>query len=201
MILGESNVGKDEFINRFTEDKYNNSSISTMGLDVKYKYLKRDGKLINLNIWDSAGQEKFRQLVKNCYRASDGIIMIYDAYNKGSFQHMKCWINEIKETIEFSKTGVIIVGNKCELSKERVVDEEMKIKFEKELNIKIIEASSKNNINVNESFLLLVDKMIELRKDKYIYNNCDDENEENNAKKLSDKKIMKKKRSNCFRGI
>ena len=76
MILGESNVGKDEFINRFTEDKYNNSSIATMGLDVKYKYLKRDGKLINLNIWDSAGQEKFRQLVKNCYRASDGIIMI-----------------------------------------------------------------------------------------------------------------------------
>ena len=114
---------------------------------------------------------------------------------------MTCCVNDIKETIESSKIGVIIVANKCELSTKRVVNEEIKITFEKRENIKIIEASSKDNINVNESFLLLVDKMIELRKDKYKYENFDGENEEDKVKKLSDKKIIKKKRSNCLRGI
>ena len=117
-----------------------------------------------------------------------------------SFKNMICWINNIKENIDMSKIGIIIVGNKCDLSTERVVDEETKIIFEKRENIKIIEASSKDNINVNESFLLLVDKMLELGKGKYIYENFDDENEEDNVKKLSDNKITKKKRSNCFRG-
>ena len=201
LVLGEPNVGKVEFINRFTGDKYNYSSIPTTGLDIKHKYLKRDGKIIKLEIWDTAGQERFRYLAKRCYQANDGIIMIYDASDKGSFGRMKSWINNIKENIDMSKTGVIIVSNKCELSSEGVVDEEIKITFEKRENIKIIEASSKDNINVNESFLLLVDKMIELRKDKYKYENFDDENEEDKVKKLSDKKIIKKKRSNCLRGI
>ena len=84
-----------------------------------------------------------------------------------------------------------IVGNKCELSTKRVVNEETKITFEKRLNIKIIEASSKNNINVNESFLLLVDKMIELGRGKYKNNNCDDEDEEDYKKYNHRSKLIK----------
>ena len=114
---------------------------------------------------------------------------MYDITNLISFKHIKEWINNIKENIDISKIGIIIVGNKCESSPENVVvDEETKIQFEKQMNIKIIEASSKNNINVNESFLLLVDKMIELGIGKYKKNNCDDKDKEDNSKKLSDGK-------------
>ena len=114
---------------------------------------------------------------------------MYDITNLISFKHIKEWINNIKENIDISKIGIIIVGNKFESSPENVVvNEETKIKFEKQMNIKIIEASSKNNINVNESFLLLVDKMIELGIGKYKKNNCDDKDKEDNSKKLSNGK-------------
>ena len=126
---------------------------------------------------------------------------MYDVSKMNSFRHIKEWINNAKENIDISKIGITIVGNKYQSSPEYVeVHEETKTNFEKKMNIKIIEASSKNNINVKESFLLLVDKMIELGRGKSLYENFVDEKEEDNIKKLSDNKILKKKRSNCFRG-
>ena len=119
---------------------------------------------------------------------------MYDITNIHSFKDIEEYINKIKNITDITKVAIIIVGNKCDLINEREVNEKMKSDFETEHNMKIYEVSAKHNINVNECFIALIDKIIELGLGKKkIY----DDNDGDNEKVL---KIKKKKRdnNNCF---
>ena len=176
LLLGDSTVGKTAFILRFCDDKFEDDSLTTIGLDQKNKFVKRGDKRIELHIWDTAGQERFRAIAKNLYKGADGIILMYDISNNNSFQNIKRWITSIKESVDITKIALIIVGNKCDLPDgERVVDEDSRLNLEKQCNIKVIEASAKENINVNESFIALIDKMLGLGLGKKKTNDFDDE--------------------------
>ena len=191
LLLGDSTVGKSSFILRFCEDKFDEDSLTTIGLDQKNKFVKFGDKKIELRIWDTAGEERFRSIAKNLFKGADGIVLMYDLSNYDSFKDIKGWINNIKESVDISKIALIVVGNKCDLSDdEKKVDEDLKKNFEENNKMKIIEASAKNNINVNESFIVLIEKMIELGRGKKKSN----ENDENDPQKL--KKTNKEKKGN-----
>ena len=199
LIVGDLSSGKVQFISRFCEDSFDKNSLTTIGIDFKRKYVKRGDKKIILNICDTAGQEKFKSIAKGLFKRADGIILMYDITNYGSFKNIENYINEIKENIDISKVGIIIVGNKCDLSCEREVDEEMKKNFEINNNMKIYEASAKDNINVNNCFVILIDKMIELGLGiKTKINDDNNEDAVGNEQKLNNKR--KKRNNNCFGG-
>ena len=196
LLLGDSTVGKTAFILRFCEDKFDEDSLTTIGLDQKNKYVKRGDKKIELHIWDTAGQERFRAIAKNLYKGADGILLMYDMSNLVSFNHIKEWINSIKESVGISKIALIIVGNKCDLTTQEItVDEEKKKNFEDTRKIKIIEASAKKNINVNDSFIVLIDKMLALGLGKKKTNGIDDDGNQKLQSNNNDKK-----KSNCCGG-
>ena len=176
LLLGDSTVGKTAFILRFCDDKFDDDSLTTIGLDQKNKFVKRGDKKIELHIWDTAGQERFRSIAKNLYKGADGIILMYDISNNSSFQNIKRWISSIKEAVDITKIALVIVGNKCDLpDAEKVVDQDTRQTLEKQCNFKIIEASAKENINVNESFIALIDKMMGLGLGKKKTNDFDEE--------------------------
>ena len=203
LLLGDSTVGKTAFIVRFCEDKFEEDSLTTIGLDQKNKFVKRDNKKLELHIWDTAGQERFRSIAKNCYKGADGIILMYDISKYETFKHIKTWINNIKESIDIDKIALIVVGNKCDMPKtDKTVDQESKQNFENARKMKIIEASAKDNINVNESFISLIDKMLELGLGKKKGSDDDNDNDEvNNAQQLKRNKTNdKKKKDNCCGG-
>ena len=64
LLLGDSTVGKSAFILRFCENKFEEDSLTTIGLDQKNKFVKRGDKKLELHIWDTAGQERFRSIAK-----------------------------------------------------------------------------------------------------------------------------------------
>ena len=203
LIFGDTSSGKAQFISSFCEDNFKEDTLTTIGLDTKTKYVKKGDKKIQLIIWDSAGQERFRSIAKNACRGTDGIILVYDISNIRTFNHIRDFLNSIKENIDISKIGIIIVGNKCDKSdSDRVVDEEMKNNFEIRNNIKIYEASAKDNINVTECFNVLIDKMIELGlgKKRKIYDDNDDDNEIEDGNEHKLKVEGKKRNNNCFGG-
>ena len=196
LLLGDKTVGKTAFILRFCEDKFDEDSLTTIGLDQKNKYVKRGDKKIELHIWDTAGQERFRAIAKNLYKGADGILLMYDMSNLISFNHIKEWINSIKESVDISKIALIIVGNKCDLTTQEItVDEEKKKNFEDTRKLKIIEASAKKNINVNDSFIVLIDKMLALGLGKKKTNGIDDDGNQKLQSNNNDKK-----KSNCCGG-
>ena len=163
LLLGDSEVGKSSFILRFCEDTFREDSLTTIGLDTKTKFIKRNNKKIQLVIWDSAGQERFKAIAKNTLKGAHGILLMYAINNKSSFRAIKDWINSIKESVDINKTGLIVIGNKIDLPPEqRIIDKDMVESLKEKENVEVIEASAKNNINVNEAFISLIDKMVGL---------------------------------------
>ena len=164
ILLGDSCVGKTSLILRFCDDIYEKVGNPTIGIDTKTKFVKRNNKKIELQIWDTAGQERFRSLSKNCTNQMDGIILVYDIGIKESFQLMKIWYNNLRDTLDFKKVGFILVG--IISNKPRQVREEMAQEFCKKNNIAFIESSTKDKKEVDEVFFKLIDIMININPKK-----------------------------------
>ncbi len=200
LILGNSSVGKTSFLVRFSDDKFDPETLTTVGVDYKTKFIKRNNKNVKLQICDTAGQERFRTIAKNLYRNADGIIIMYDISNKKSFQDIKDWIGGINENLDSEKLGLVICGNKTDLKDKRQVNEDMRKDLEEKRNIKVIEASAKDNINVNETFIELLEQMekLNLGIKNYVAYGEDEENEESGSMKLKNEKVAKGNNGNCF---
>ena len=164
LILGDQSVGKTSFIIRYCDNIFYDEMISTIGIDVIKKSIEIHNKNIIIKIFDTAGQERFKSISKNYFKSSDGILLLYDVSNLESFNSIKGWINNIEESLNLSEIGFVVVANKVDIPEdERQVSDLMKKDLEKSLNIKIIEASAKDNKNVEECFMMLVNKIYENR--------------------------------------
>ena len=159
LILGDSSVGKTCFLLKYTDKVFNEVYMSTIGLDYRLKTLTlKCGKKVKLQIWDTAGQDRFRTITKNYYKGAHGIILIYDVTNTDTYDNVENWISQIKE--EASPNVVIyLVGNKVDMEDKRKVTTEEGQKVADENNLPFIETSAKSDINVNETFDNLVEKM------------------------------------------
>ena len=102
VLIGESGVGKTSIINRYISDTFSPVLTATPGASFATKtvFLKEYNQSIKFEIWDTAGQEKYRSLAKVFYTNRDAIILIYDITERRSFEEIKkYWINEIKANI------------------------------------------------------------------------------------------------------
>ena len=88
LLIGDSGVGKTCILFRFSDDQFNTSFISTIGIDFKIKTVDIDGKRVKLQIWDTAGQERFHTITTSYYRGANGIMMVYDITNPKSFDNI-----------------------------------------------------------------------------------------------------------------
>ena len=150
LILGDSSVGKTSLLLKYADGYFPTIYVATIGIDYKIKTINVNGVNINLQIWDIAGQERFRSISQNFMKGADGIIYVYDITNKTSFDNLRMWIGQSEESAEGFKK--IIVGNKCDLEEERIVQKESLKKFCDEKKLKGLEASAKSGTKVNEIF-------------------------------------------------
>ena len=101
VLLGESGVGKTCIIARFINNTFEDNIMSTTGASYAGKTMTFDefqGKSIKFEIWDTAGQEKYRALTKIFYKDAGVAILVYDITRKESFEEIqKYWYNQIKE--------------------------------------------------------------------------------------------------------
>ncbi|XP_036295658.1 ras-related protein Rab-8B isoform X2 [Pipistrellus kuhlii] len=123
LLIGDSGVGKTCLLFRFSEDAFNTTFISTIGIDFKIRTIELDGKKIKLQIWDTAGQERFRTITTAYYRGAMGIMLVYDITNEKSFDNIKNWIRNIEEHASLDVERMIL-GNKCDMNDKRQVSKE-----------------------------------------------------------------------------
>jgi len=151
LLIGDSGVGKTCVLFRFSEDAFNTTFISTIGIDFKIRTIEMDNKKIKLQIWDTAGQERFRTITTAYYRGAMGIMLLYDVTNEKSFDNIKNWIRNIEENAS-ADVEKMLLGNKCELSSARQVSKERGEQLAVEYGIKFMETSAKTSVNVEEAF-------------------------------------------------
>ena len=109
VLIGESGVGKTSIINRYTSNTFSSVLTATPGASftAKVVYLKDYDQSIKFEIWDTAGQEKYRALAKVFYKNAAVCILVYDITRKESFDELqKYWINEIKSNASPSMSNL-----------------------------------------------------------------------------------------------
>ncbi|KAE8588895.1 hypothetical protein XENTR_v10022800 [Xenopus tropicalis] len=151
LLIGDSGVGKTCLIVRFSEDSFNSTYISTIGIDFKIRTTEIEGKKIKLQVWDTAGQERFKTITTAYYRGAMGIILVYDITDERSYENIQNWMKSIKEN---AAAGVerMLLGNKCDMENKRKVPKERGEKLAKEHGIRFFETSAKSSQNVDEAF-------------------------------------------------
>ena len=158
LIIGDSTVGKTNFIKKYVENKFNESYFASTGIDLITTSIKIEGKSFKIQIWDTAGQEKYRAMTKNLFLKTQGIVILFDISNETSFINLKRWMNEIKD--ECSRDiPMILVGNKLDLEDKRVIDKERAMEFAKNEKLEYIETSSKTGENINKALSLIIEKI------------------------------------------
>ena len=160
LMLGDSNVGKTNFIYRFIENKFSQNYMATTGIDLKASNIELNGKKIRVQLWDTAGQEKYRAITKNLFLKVQGFLALYDITNEDSFINLKSWVKLIKEECG-NHMPILIVGNKSDLYNLRAVEKNAAIAYAKEEKAEYIESSSKSGDNINEAISLIAEKVLE----------------------------------------
>ena len=98
LLIGDSGVGKSCLLLRFADESFTQSYISTIGVDFKIRTVEVEGTRVKLQIWDTAGLERFRTITSSYYRGAQGIILIYDVTSPESFANVKnLWADEVKK--------------------------------------------------------------------------------------------------------
>ncbi len=159
VFLGDSSVGKTCISTRFVRDEFTNFQEPTIGAAFLTKEVPVDDRIIRFEIWDTAGQERYRSLAPMYYRGASCAIIVYDITSMDSFNGAKMWVDEISKKTRNCK--MFLLGNKCDLDREREVKEEDVENFIKVKNIFHRLVSAKSGINIKESFDFVAKSMPE----------------------------------------
>jgi len=164
MTLGKCSVGKSSFILRFTENRFENTYLTTVGLDFRFRLVNIKDIQYKVLFYDTVGQEKYHSTAPNIIKKANGIIIMYDITNKSTFDS----IPEILKTIEEEKGKdfpMILIGNKIDLEIERLIKKEEAEELAEKYGMEFFEISNKEGINIEKAGLSIVKKILEKRQD------------------------------------
>ena len=142
VFLGDTSVGKTSILNRLTDNSFTLYNEPTIGASYGSVMIEKDNYNLKLDIWDTAGQEKYRSLTPLYYRNTDYTLIVFDLSKKDSYNDSINWINEITKNSKNSK--IILIGNKSDIKNKETQDIPIK-------NIDLyLEVSAKDNNNIQE---------------------------------------------------
>ena len=160
ILVGDSATGKTSLMTGFAGGEFSTDYIPTIGVDFTSRIIVIDGTRIKLQLWDTAGNPRFRAITRAYYRGSHGIIVVYDATKEKTYDNVPYWLEEVEKNAS-PETTVMLVGSKCDLTAEKVVDYRTATDFADERGIMLMEVSAKDGTNVELAFLTLVARIRE----------------------------------------
>jgi len=166
IMLGSISVGKTSILGQLIDNKFNSDYICSLGVEFKLKSIPIDDKsLVDLQIWDTCGQERFKTITRSYYISKDACILVFDLTSKKTFLDLEKWLYDINT---FGPKNIlnIIVGNKYDLENQREVEFEEAEEFAKKNNCDYFEVSAKTGYGLNYTFDILSRSIIENMKEE-----------------------------------
>ena len=172
VLIGDTSVGKSNLLSRYVHDDFDQESKSTIGVDFAAKHLSIRGKNVKIQIWDTAGQEKFRSIIKSYYSNANGFVIVYDVTKQESFDHVNNWIKVLEDNAA-KNHKMLLVGNKIDLDDDREVFLIDGRDMAEKHSCYFMETSAKTNENdcVSNAFQMLIESIfddLEKHEDKMI---------------------------------
>lgn len=152
IVIGSSGVGKTAILKRLVEDTFATDSQSTIGVEFDSTVIDVDGEQVKLQIWDTAGQERFRSIAKAYFRNAVGVILVFDITERKTFDDVNMWLNDVHSLCDPTAV-VILIGNKADLSANRVVTLAEAEQFANHHQLTYLETSALDGTNVRNAFV------------------------------------------------
>ena len=195
ILVGESSVGKTSIIGRFIDNKINNEYKTTISVGNKKKTYRIDNdNIAELNIWDTAGEEKFRTITKQFYKDAQGALLIYDITQKETFNKIDSWLEELVDAAP-SDIIIFLIGNKIDMDQKREVEYNDGKNFAEKNNISFYEVSAKNGNNIGSTFDILSNKIFQNMKEEENNENKYDRREQRGSIQLNKRTFNEKRKS------
>ncbi|KAH0790417.1 small GTP-binding protein [Histomonas meleagridis] len=150
VVVGDSGVGKTCLLIRFVRGLFDEESQPTLGVEFMTKIVQTEHHRIQLQLWDTAGQELFRSVTRGYYRGSAGALLVFDLTNRDSFENIGRWLQDIKDVAR-SDVVTLLLGNKSDLTAERKVSKDEAESFAKTHNMQYFETSAKTGEQIQQA--------------------------------------------------
>ena len=169
LLIGNTFVGKTLIVQKFIDNTFSKSTVSTIGVDLQSKILDINGKKVKYLIWDTAGEDRMKSMTYAYYRGCHVILIVYDVTIRKSFENVTTWVECVDK---FAKTNVlrILVGNKTDLEDKRVISKEEGKKLAEENGLKFYEISAKTMNGLVEMFEDVAKEYVQIYEQKAIKN-------------------------------
>ena len=197
ILLGQSGVGKTSILRKYVYKEFEDKYLCTLGVDYCLKKNEILGERVNLKIWDTAGQEKFRTVNKSYYLGSDACFIVFDLTSYNSFKGLDGWYDDFCQNCEeHAKNNIVVLGNKCDSDIKEIKKEEIDEFIEKK-NLKYFETSAKEGINIDECFNYIMEKLITQYKNKNKHSQNPPVQKINLEKDIASKEINNNENNKC----
>ena len=160
ILIGDSGVGKTNIMSKFLKNQFLENSKATVGVEFGSKLFIHENHKIKAQIWDTAGQEKYKAITGAYYKGSKGALVIYDITRKDTFANIEKWVNDLKTTGDPNIT-IIIIGNKNDLADKRQVTKEEGEEKAKSFGCAFLETSAFSGDNIDKAFVIMVKEIYE----------------------------------------
>lgn len=161
VLLGDTHVGKSSLAQRFVADVFDRTMPTTIGAAFLSKVVSLRGTAVKFQIWDTAGQEKYRSLAPMYYRGARAAIIVYDITAAGSFDMLQSWVEELRRNGP-PDILIALAGNKLDLAERRKIDRGTATKFAEEIGAFYIETSAATGANVEQLFVDLAEHILRM---------------------------------------
>lgn len=170
LSVGNSAVGKSAILEKYLNDVFNDKMLSTIGKEFYFleKNFVFDGAEVPLKakIWDSSGQERFKNIVVSASKNTQGIFLVYDVTKQETFNDLQGWIDSVKGTKDLKTFPFIIMANKIDLADKRVITHQQGKSFADNLSIPYFKTSAKTGEGLQEAFQCLFERVYKTTKGK-----------------------------------
>ena len=163
ILIGNSGVGKSSILHRYMKRTFDSNYKVTIGVDFFMKSLTINEQMVKIQIWDTAGQEKYKSMVSSYYRGAHVALIVFDLTSHASFEALPSWV-EIFFKNGPEQKNTILIGNKKDLVEERQVSQEEVELFSQTNNMIYFETSAKDGDNIDYVFSYTAEKLLEFYK-------------------------------------
>jgi small GTP-binding protein len=158
ITTGDEGVGKTTFLYRYVKGKFLTNTKATLGVDFLLKKYDNNGKQLELQLWDFAGQNVYRHILKSYTSGASGALLLFDLTNPSSLEKIDEWVDICRE--KNPKLPIIFLGAKLDLIDSTIIeDKDARFYKEKYGFLDYIKVSSKTDENVDLAFQLLVEEI------------------------------------------
>jgi small GTP-binding protein len=156
VVVGDSGVGKTCLLVRFISDTFEDDTPSTLGVEFMAKIIDTASRRIELQLWDTAGQELFRAVTRGYYRGSIGAFLVFDVTRRESFANIQRWIEDVRAAAR-PDAVMVLLGNKADLAAARDVAADEAEAFARDRGMLYFETSAKTGENIERAMRACLD--------------------------------------------